>query len=161
MPIASTAQDYFFFRADFRLVFFAVFFAAVFVFDFAFELLPVVAVAPAPLFVVSVVAGFFFAFFFAVVLASLWSVEGAAPDCCAPRITDALPKTSNMAAMDARISPLFDLNKVFSPRCGCLLSATRRFPRVGSERGQRGGTPYWNARMIAKKRGEVKVKAGR
>jgi len=36
MPIASTAQDYFFFRADFRLVFFAVFFAAVFVFDLAF-----------------------------------------------------------------------------------------------------------------------------
>src|SRR5205814_1771312 len=93
--------------------------AAVFVFDFAFELLPVVVVASAPLFVVSVVAGFFFAFFFVVVLLSLWSVEGAAPDCCAPRIADALPKTSNMAAIDARISPLLDLNKVFSLRCGC------------------------------------------
>ena len=81
-------------------------------------------------------------------------------DCCAlPLLT--LPQTSSSAAITARNNPLLNFME-FSPSAfGCLEDLTHSFAscRGGLERLQAcpAGFPWWNARIIPKKLGEVKV----
>jgi hypothetical protein len=94
------------------------------------------------------------------VLVSVWSVEPDDPDCCAAR-TVTLLKISSMATARANRTPLLNLIWL-SPSARDWRAALSALTHVRAE--SRGlsaclaDVPSWNARIMAKKQNEVKVK---